>query len=179
MPFAQPRKLDADELREYALKLLAARALSVAQLKEKLRRRALDPEAIDPIVAQLKEYGALNDRRYAETFSASRAASGAQGRQRVLSELLKRKVAPKLAQKAVQSAFAETDEFEMVAAWLERKYRNQNLAELLQEPARLASVYRRLRVAGFSSGASVRVLKRFAAEAGELESLEDSEPPSD
>lgn len=179
MPFAQPRKLDPEELRDYALKLLASRALSVAQLKEKLRRRASDPESIDPLIAQLKEYGALNDRRYAESFSTNRASSGSHGSQRVLSELLKRKVAPKIAQKAVQNAFQDTNEPEMIAAWLERKYRNQNLSELLQEPARLASVYRRLRVAGFSSGASVRVLKRFAAEAGQLESLEDAEPASD
>ncbi len=179
MPFAQPRKLDADELRDYALKLLAGRALSVAELKEKLRRRALHPDAIDPLIASLKEYGALNDRRYAENFSANRAAAGSHGSQRVLSDLLKRKVAPKVAQKAVQSAFEDTDELQLVAAWLQRKYRNQDLAALLQQPARLASVYRRLRVAGFSSGASIRVLKRFAAEADQLESLEDAEPPSE
>lgn len=179
MAFAPPRKLEPGELRDYALKLLAARALSVAELKEKLRRRALDPESIDPLIAQLKDYGALNDRRYAEHFSANRAAAGSHGSQRVLSDLLKRKVAPKVAQKAVHTAFQDTNELELISAWLERKYRNRNLAELLQEPARLASVYRRLRVAGFSSGASIRVLKRFAAEADQLESLEDAEPPSE
>ena len=179
MPFAQPRKLDPDELRDYALKLLAARSLSVAVLKEKLRRRALDPAAIDPLIAQLKEYGAIDDRRYAEHFSTNRAAAGSHGSQRVLSDLLKRKVAPKVAQKAVRQAFDATDEPAMVASWFERKSRNQNLPELLRAPARLASAYRRLRVAGFSSSASIRVLKRFAAEAGQLESLEDAEPPAD
>ncbi|MBI4892114.1 MAG: RecX family transcriptional regulator [Acidobacteria bacterium] len=179
MPFRPPRKLDAGELREYAMKVLSGRALTVAELKEKLRRRATDLEDIDRIVAQLKEYGALNDRRYAEHFSTTRAASGAFGSQRVLSELVKRKVASKVAQKAVREAYQDTDETALVTAWLERKYRNQNLAELLQDPKKLASAYRRLRQAGFASGPSIRVLKRFAAEADQLESLEESEPSAD
>lgn len=175
MPFAPPRKLDADALRDYALKLLAARPLSVADLKEKLRRRAADPAAIDPIVAQLKDYGALDDRRFAERFSANRAESGAFGRQRVLADLIKRRIAPKTAEKAVRQAYEATDEPALIEAWLERKYRNRNLPELLKEPTRLASVYRRLRLAGFSTSASIKVLKRFAAEADQLESLEDAE----
>ena len=175
MPFGQPRKLDAAELREYALKLLAGRSLSVGDLKEKLRRRAIDPQSIDAIVDQLKDCGVLNDSRFAEYYSSARADSGSYGSQRVISDLLKRKVAPKVAQKAVQDAFQGTNEQEMVAHWLERKYRNQNLAELLQNPAKLASVYRRLRQAGFSAGPAISVLKRFAAEAEQLEGLEDSD----
>lgn len=175
MPFAQPRKLNADELRDYALKLLAARPLSIADLKEKLRRRAADPTSIDPIVSQLKDYGALDDRRFAERFSSLRADSGTFGRQRVFADLLKRRVAPKVAEKAVRQAYDSTDEPALVTAWLERKYRNQNLAELLKEPARLASAYRRLRLAGFSTSSSIKVLKRFAAEADQLDSLEDAD----
>ena len=38
----------------------------------------------------------------------------------------------------------------------------------------LASVYRKLRGAGFSSGNSIRVLKRYRAEAERLEEMEDS-----
>ncbi len=179
MPFRPIRKLNAGELREYAMKVLSGRALTVAEIKEKLRRRAAEPEDIEPILAQLKEYGALNDRRYAEHFSTTRAASGAYGSQRVLSELAKRKVAPKIAQKAVREAYQDTDETALVTAWLERKYRNQDLGELLQDPKKLASAYRRLRQAGFASGPSIRVLKRFAAEAEQLESLEEAEPSSD
>jgi SOS response regulatory protein OraA/RecX len=63
------RLLEEGELREYALRLLAARALTVAQLKQRLRPRAADPASVDRIVAQLKEYGALDDRRFAENFS--------------------------------------------------------------------------------------------------------------
>ncbi len=177
MPLGRSKKLDGEQLREYALKLLTGRALSVAELKGKLRQRAEDPACIDAIVAQLKDYGALNDSRYAEHFAETRAGSGAFGRQRVLSELLKRKVASKVAENAVNSAFEGASETEMIQRWLERKYRNQDLGALLQEPAKLASVYRRLRLAGFASGPAIRVLKRHAANASDLEGMEDAGPP--
>lgn len=173
MPFRPPRKLNPDELREYAIRLLAGRAMSVAQLKERLRRRASDAAAVEEIVVELKAYGALNDRRFAESFSSARATSGAFGRQRVLADLLKRKVAPKVAERAVREAFEGADEEEAIARWLERKYRNMDLGAALQAPARLASVYRRLRQAGFGSGPAIRVLKRYASAAEQLEALED------
>lgn len=172
MAFAKPRKLDAAGLEQYAMKLLSARALTVADFKAKLRLRAAQAGDVEPLVAKLKEYGALDDERFAEHFSATRATSGSVGRQRVLSDLLKRRVAPKVAEKAVKSAYDDIDEQALIAQWLDRKYRGQKLGELLKEPAKLASVYRRLRTAGFSSAASIGVLKRYASEADELESLE-------
>lgn len=169
-------KLGEAELKEYALQLLAGRALTVAQLKEKLRRRAARPASVEPIVAQLKEYGALDDRRFAEAFSTARATSGQFGRRRVLAELARRRVAAGVAEQAVRQAFAGLDEDELARAWLERKYRNQDLGALLAEPAKLAGAYRRLRHAGFSSGAAVRVLRRFSRQADQLEGLEPDSP---
>jgi|YNPMSStandDraft_1061717.scaffolds.fasta_scaffold02733_7 regulatory protein len=167
------RLLEEPGLKDYALRLLAARALTVAQLKQRLRPRAADPAAVDRVVAWLKEYGALDDRRFAEAFSSARAASGQFGRARVLAELVKRKVASRVAEQAVRQAFRNLDEDRMAAEWLERKYRNQDLAALLAQPARLASAYRRLRHAGFSSGAAIRALKRYSQQAEQLEGLED------
>jgi regulatory protein len=173
MPLGKPRPLDKEELKEYAARMLSGRALSVGQLKEKLRRRAMQPEHVEDVVAQLKEYGVLNDSRYAENFAARRAQSGTFGKQRVLTDLMRNKVAGGVAHKAVGEAYAGANETEMVEAWLERKYRGKNLTSLLKEPKELASVFRRLRTAGFSTGPSISVLKRFAAQADELEGLED------
>jgi hypothetical protein len=50
-----------------------------------------------------------------------------------------------------------------------------DLGELLQEDKKLQSVFRRLRYAGFSAGASVRVLKRYAAQADRLEDEPETE----
>jgi hypothetical protein len=65
------------------------------------------------------------------------------------------------------------DETGLIENLLSRKYRGKNLGELLREPKNLASAYRKLRVAGFSSGNSIGVLKRYAAEADQLDEMED------
>jgi hypothetical protein len=69
----------------------------------------------------------------------------------------------------VQETFAEVDEAAAVAQFLQRRYRNVVLSEHLREPKNLAAAYRKLRYAGFSSPASIRVLKKFSERADELE----------
>jgi regulatory protein len=64
-----------NEIYNHALKLLAGRDYSVASLRRKLEARfgAVPQEVID----QLLEKGFLNDRRYAESYIASRKARSA------------------------------------------------------------------------------------------------------
>jgi regulatory protein len=162
------RTLDAQELFQYALNLLGARALSVSEVRAKLTRKAADPEDIPGVLAKLKEYGYLDDARFAEGYAAARKDSGNFGKMRVLRDLRQRRVASPTAQNAVERAYEDSDEAAMVEQWLLRKYRTVKLAEYLQEEKHLASAYRKLRYAGFSSGASIRALKRFADRADEL-----------
>jgi regulatory protein len=164
--------LDAAALKEYALRLLMGRALTTAELRRKLAARAAAPESVGEVLAQLKEYGYLNDARYAEHFAGARAGGGRFGSQRVLGDLLKKRVAPATARQAVTGAFSGVDEIQQIEQFLARKYRGKDLAALLQEPRQLASAYRRLRTAGFSSGLSIRVLKRYAEAAEQLEDFE-------
>ena len=173
MSLRNPPKLARAELKSYALRLLGAKALSVAQLKERLRRRAANAADVETVTEDLREYGFLNDRRFAEGFAASRRDTRGFGRQRVLSDLVKNKVASGVARKAVDEAFAGVDEPAMIADFLARKFRGQDLPALLKSPNKLASVYRRLRSAGFSTGNSIRALKKYSAEADQLESMEE------
>jgi len=181
MPFGHPKRpsktLDAQELWDFALKALGQRALSSGELREKLRRKATNADDVAGVLARLKEYGYLNDTRMADSFATNRRESRGFGKMRVLRDLQQRRVAPGLAREAVDKAFADADETVMVEDYLARKYRATDLGKYLQDDKKLASVFRRLRTAGFSSGTSVRVLKRYAKQAEELESLEDS--PSD
>ena len=94
------------------------------------------------------------------------------GKTRVLRDLMARRVAPAVAKEAVDAAFEGVDEIAMIEAFLARKYRGKDLGALLQEQKQLASAFRKLRGAGFSTGNSIRVLKRYAAEAERLEELE-------
>ena len=159
-----------------ALVLLSGRALSVSELKEKLRRRAAQPSDIDDVILKLKDAGYLNDGRLAETFAAARIENQAFGRMRVLRDLRGRRVAPAVAEKAVADAFREVDEIALIERFLARKYRGKDLGALLKEERELASAYRKLRGAGFGMSNAIKVLKRYAAQAELLEDApEDSE----
>lgn len=177
MPPLKPRisaaPLEAPQLLTYALKLLAGRALSTSELRDRLLRRAANPEDIPEVLERLRQYGYLDDERFAELFAAARRDSGGFGSARVARDLRQRRIAPALAEKAARDAYQAADEVALVEQWLERKYRNVALADYLQEEKHLASAYRKLRYAGFSSSTVIRVLKRYAERAAQLE---DSEP---
>ena len=173
----QPKRLDADGLMSYALRVLGSRAHSSGELRQKLARRAEHSADVDILLGKLKDAGYLDDRRFAESYASSRLENEGHGRARVLRELRQRRVAPALAEKTVETTFRDTDELDLIVAYLTRKFRGKDLGPWLAEEKNLMSAYRRLRYAGFSSGNSIRVLKRYAQKAEELEGSEaaDSE----
>jgi len=162
----------------YAAQALASRAQSSSELREKLRRRAERREDVDEVLRRLKDAGYLNDKRFAESFAAWRRENAGFGKTRVLRDLMARRVAPSLAIQTAEAAYRQVDEIAMIEKFLERKYRGKNLGALLAEEKHLASAYRKLRAAGFSTGNSIRVLKRYAAEADRLEEMEPPEEDS-
>lgn len=156
----------------YAARTLAGHAQSVSEMREKLRRRAARREDVDEVMARLKQAGFLNDQRFADSFANWRRENEGLGKSRVVRDLMARRVAPGLAREASEAAYRGADEVAMIEAFLRRKYRGKDLGALLAEEKHLASAYRKLRTAGFSPGNSIRVLKRYAAEAERLEEME-------
>jgi len=174
-----PKLLQREQLFSFALCALGRRAHSIGELRVKLRRRAADPADVDAVLAQLKQAGYLDDRRFAESYAAARLENQGLGRMRVLRDLRQRRVSPQLAEKAADAVYQETSEPDLIRAYLARKYRGRALAPFLAEEKNLAAAYRRLRYAGFSAGASIRVLKQYSRKAEELEDLGSDEPGSE
>lgn len=171
-----PKPLEAAKLYDYALRSLGSRAHSLGELRKKLQRRAAVPADIDEVMFRLKDLGYLNDSRFAEGFAASKLANEGQGRTRVLHELRKKQIAPKLAARVVEETYKNTDEAQLIQSYLERKYRGKSLPEFLAVESNLASAFRRLRYAGFSSGAAIRALRQYAERADELEYMDPGDP---
>ena len=169
-----PAKLAEGALFDYAVRALASRACSSDELRFKLRRRAAKLSDIEPLVARLKELGYLDDKRFAEMYTAMRVENDGFGKSRVLHDLRTRRVAPKLAEKAVSQAFQDKNEDEMIAAYIERRMPSVVAGGHIGDERKLGAAYRRLRRAGFAPGAILTVLKRFAAHPELLE-----EPPPD
>ena len=172
----QPRKLEAEALWIYALKLLGGRALSAGEVREKLRAKAEDPASVDGVMARLNDHRFLDDARFAEGYAASRRDNEGFGKFRVLQDLRKRRVPGAVAEQKAAEVFADVDETAQARQYLERKYRTKDLPVFLAEEKHAAQAYRRLRTAGFGTSTAIRVLKSFTPRAEELESLDLEEP---
>jgi regulatory protein len=158
----KPKKLDSGGLWEYALRVLGQRAHSASELREKLSKRSESAADVVIVMGKLCDYGLADDRKFSETFASQRLQNRGFGRFRILRDLRSKRVSGNIAEAAVEKTFAGMDEAELIQRFLERKYRGKNLKEFLKEEKNLANVYRRLRTAGFSSGNSLSILKRYA-----------------
>jgi regulatory protein len=168
----KPKLLPPDQLFSLALRALGGRAHSVGELREKLRRRAERAEDVDAVLAKLKEAGYLDDRRFAEYYAAARLENEGLGRMRVVRDLRQKRIAGNLAERVTEATYKDTNETDLIEAYLERKYRGKPLHMFLREEKNLASAFRRLRYAGFSPGAAIRVLKQYAQQPETLDALE-------
>jgi regulatory protein len=168
----RPRQLSAEELFAYAVKKLSGRAASAGEMRASLAARALEAGDVDGVLARLKDYGYLNDARYAESFASARLENDGFGQSRVLRDLRQHRVAPELAASTVSKIYADKDEPALIEQFVRRKYRSADREGLFESEKELASAFRRLVRAGFSSGNSIRVLKRFAAQPELLDAME-------
>lgn len=139
-----------------AVEMLAARAYSVAELKQKLRRKKFAESSIDDAVARLKQLGFLDDRRLAEHYASSLVRNRALGRFRVERELKARRVDPRSVQPALEKAFEETDEKLLLEKALDQKVRTLRLP---LTRARLFSLCNSLRRRGFRSDDIIRAVR--------------------
>ncbi|MDQ2775112.1 MAG: recombination regulator RecX [Acidobacteriota bacterium] len=171
---AKAKKLNADQLWDYALKALGQRAYSAGEIRQKLMGRAETSADVTQTMLKLRDYGLTDDKKFSEAFASSRLQNQGLGSFRVLRQLRAKRVAGPVAANAVSTAYAGTSEAALIENFLSRKYRNTDLREFLKQQKNVASVYRRLRTAGFSSGSSLDALKRYT------KSVEDwSEPPEE
>jgi regulatory protein len=139
----------AQELGARALRLLARREHSRAELARKLAPRAESPEALAALLDELERRCQLSDERYAEA-RAHRLARK-YGAARILQELRARGVAKETADRVVGAS--SLDELERARAILARKYRSPP-----QTPEEHARRARFLRSRGFAIGLIRRAL---------------------
>src|SRR5437016_11815642 len=175
-PPQRKKLLPAAALLEFAVKSLGARACSTGELRRKLVQKAERAADVDDVISRLRDYGYLNDRRFAESYAGFRLENQGLGKSRVLRDLRQRNVSVGLAEGAVGRVYKNVDEMELIDSFIRRKFRPKTpLPEALKDPKQLASAYRRLIRAGFSSSNVIQALKRISK--GDL--LEGFEPPEE
>jgi regulatory protein len=174
MALRKQTKLDEGGLWDFALRTLARKAYSAAEIRQKLSFRAASISDVPAVLTKLREYGFADDEKFSETFALSRLRNEGFGRSRVLRDLRTKRVSPKVAEQAIEKTFAGTSEAQLIDNFLARKYRSKDLTVFLKEEKNLASAYRKLRLAGFTSNASLAALKRHAKHAADWELADES-----
>lgn len=124
--------------------------------------RADSSESVTAVMQKLHEYGYTDDQKFSEAFASTRLQNAGFGRFRVLRDLQAKRVSSSTAEQAVSKAFEGTEESALIDAYLARKYRSVSLADFLKQDKNVASAYRRLRTAGFSSSGTLAALKRHS-----------------
>src|SRR5258705_797185 len=119
--------LTPDEIRarafQRAVKLLSAKPRSIAELRERLAERCSSKTVIETVIARLREYGYLDDERYALGYASSKVRQQPIGRRRLELSLERKKVDRAIAGEALDQVFAETPEEELLDRALEKHVR--------------------------------------------------------
>ena len=117
-----------DELRrktfERAVKLLAAKSRSVAELRERLlQHRGTTEAVVETVIARLREYGYLDDERYAFTYASSKVKQRPVGRRRLERDLKVKKVENEVAAEALELVYSETPEEQLIDRAIDKRIR--------------------------------------------------------
>lgn len=142
-----------------ALRLLARRELSAADLRTRLLHRDHTPEEADAAIARLQESRALDDRRVARAYARTALSVKGRGRLRVTRELQAMGIARNVISEAVAEVFGDLDERSLIDKAIEKKLRGRTV-RTTQERARL---YQFLMRQGFTPAAVSAALRRLGA----------------
>jgi regulatory protein len=168
---SKPKPLfDEDSLYEYAVRSLAGRMRSVAEIKRLMRRRASGENAellIDVVVARLKQNHYLDDHFYAATFSTTRRDHQKLGKMRVVSDLKARGVHADVIRETVDAAYGATTDEEQAREFLRRKRLSKP-----KDDRETARVFRMLMRAGFATRSIIAILKKWDVPDETLTALE-------
>lgn len=172
MPFAKPKKrepLSEAALFEYAVAALARKMRTVRDLKRLMKTRAEEgdrgEQAMDRVVARLKELNYLSDARFAADYTRLRKDNEKFGRRRVQQDLMQKGVHRDLITKTLETAYEDVDEAALAREYIARKRIRKPEGESAQKET--ARVMGRLLRAGFSAGAIYKVLREWNIEVDE------------
>jgi regulatory protein len=145
---------DAERSRERsmnrAVKLLAAKPRSVAELRERLLEKLWTNDAIvDGVIEKLKEYKYLDDEQFARDLAVSKLRQKPQGKRRLQQAMSQKKLDREIVENAIRSAFEKHPEEELIDAAIEKRIRLKGVPETREDEKKFYDHLMRL---GFGYG---------------------------
>lgn len=156
-----------------ALRLLAARPYSVAEMRRTLKRKCEPGADVASAMARLRQMGYLDDRRFADQVASSMARNRNWGPYRVRRELQTKSVAEGAIDAALKRAYQETPERELLERALDKKLRSLRPPFA---PRRIAGLVQSLMRSGFRYDDIMELIRKrpeLRAGAEEIEPMEE------
>ena len=108
---------------ERAVKLLAAKPRSVAELRQRLKRKGTPEAVVETVISRLKEYGYLDDERFAFSYASFKVKQRPLGRRRLERDLKFKKVSSEIANEALELVYTETPEEQLIDKAIAKRVR--------------------------------------------------------
>ena len=129
---------DRDRARERtmnrAVRLLAAKPRTIRELRERLLEKMWTDEAIvDAVIEKLSDYKYLDDDQYARNAAISKLRQNPQGKRRLQMTLSQRKLDKETVDSAIETAFAELPEEDLIDAAIEKRLRLKGKPETRED----------------------------------------------
>jgi regulatory protein len=104
--------------------LLAAKQRSVEELRERLLEgRGATPQIVETVIERLREYGYLDDARFAQSYASLRVQQRPIGRQRLQRDLWLKKIDKQTAEAALDQVFEQTPEEDLIDKAIAKRVR--------------------------------------------------------
>jgi regulatory protein len=139
-----------------AVRLLARRPYSIAELRKVLRRKFSEEIAIKEAIAKLRQLGFLDDRKFALQYASFLVRHRAFGPDRVRRELQVKQVGEAAIDAALGHAYEDMPQNEVLERVLEKKLRSIHLPLTVPKFYSLCQSLRRL---GFRSDAIMKAVR--------------------
>ena len=145
----------ADNAYLTALRQLARRELSEAQIRQRLSRRGFTSDDIDSALTRLRNDGSVDDARVAGAIARSQLSIKKRGERRVRREIEAAGIASTLAERAIAEVYGEVDADALLTAAIDRRLGTRRL----EDDREMARLYRYLVGQGFESDKAMTALR--------------------
>lgn len=121
-----------------AAKLLAAKQRSVEELREKLLTgRGATKTLVEEVIVRLREYGYLDDQKFAQSYASLRLRERPIGRRRLERDLWLKKVDKQTIESALDEVFQTTPEDELIDRAIAKRVRLRGRPKSREEAKKL------------------------------------------
>ena len=144
-----------------AVKLLAAKPRSVAELRERLLEKLwTNEEIVDGVIQKLKEYKYLDDEQFARDVAVSKLRQKPQGKRRLQQAMSQKKLDRETVDQAIVSAYEKLPEEDLINVAIEKRVRLKGKPETRDDEKKFVDHLLRLGFAYDLIGKKLNELRR-------------------